>query len=234
MYLKRGILALALLCAGSAYASTDTAQTAQQRLQIKIDELLKKRHGMGDDVNLVQVATILTPAAKLAAICESPVLSIIGNDKRLIGKRSVLAKCETHKHFVQIQVSAQGTWWVAKEDLPAGHVIEISDIEPQSGTLDQQATKLVFNANQIVGQTTSRAIHAGNPVLDNQLHQQWQLRAGQTVEILAAGEGFNIRSQGKALSNAAVNDTLKVQTRSGQTVSGKVNAQGEVVIYLRQ
>ena len=92
---------------------------------------------------------------------------------------------------------------------------------------------LIFNPDRIIGQTLTRAVTAGQPVRSNQLRQQWRLRAGQQVEIVATGEGFSVRSQGKALSNAAVNDTLKVQTRSGQTVSGRVNAEGQIELSLQ-
>ncbi len=226
------ILLLTLVGIMPAKASTDTAQTNQQRLQIKIDELLKQRHGLGDNTDLVQFATILTSADKLADICEKPVLSIAGNDKRLTGKRSVIATCGKRKRFVQIEVNAKGTWWVAKHELPAGQVIEASDIEPHTGTLEHQPAIPIFNASQIIGQTTTRTIQAGDAVLDNQLRQQWRVRAGQIVDILATGSGFRIRSQGKALNNAAVNGTLRVQTRNRQTVTGQVNTRGEVEINL--
>jgi len=74
----------------------------------------------------------------------------------------------------------------------------------------------------------------GKPVLQNQLRQQWRLRAGQTVELVMSGPGFFIRSQGKALNNAAVDDTLRVKTTSGRNVTGKVGRDGAVTIFSEQ
>ncbi|VTT27978.1 flagellar basal body P-ring biosynthesis protein FlgA [Klebsiella pneumoniae] len=108
------------------------------------------------------------------------------------------------------------------------------DIEPFTGSLEHQPDGIIFDAAEIIGQTTTRAIAAGSPLRQNQLRQHWRLRNGQTVDIVAQGKGFRIRSAGKALANAAVDDMLKVQTRSGQTVSGKVTADGQVVIFLQE
>ena len=42
----------------------------------------------------------------------------------------------------------------------------------------------MFEARDIVGQRLLRPLSAGKPVLQNQLRQQWRLRAGQTVELV--------------------------------------------------
>lgn len=49
-----------------------------------------------------------------------------------------------------------------------------------------------------------------------------------------SGPGFFIRSQGKALNNAAVDDTLRVKTTGGRNVTGKVGRDGAVTIFLEQ
>ena len=85
-----------------------------------------------------------------------------------------------------------------------------------------------------MGQRLTRAVVAGKPLLENQLRQQWRLRAGQTVDLVTTGSGFRIRSQGKALNNAAVDETLKVKTAGGRTVSGKVDSSGQVIIISQQ
>ncbi len=230
MFLFSRFLMLMLCLSAPLYASTHTAKDSGQLLRVKIEALLKKR---SPESEVVQSATLLTPAKQLMAICPNPVLSLAGNDPRLTGKRSVVAQCESRRFFIQIQVSARGTWWVAKNNLPAGSVVQPGDIEPHTGSVEHQPVGLIFNPDRIIGQTLTRAVTAGQPVRSNQLRQQWRLRAGQQVEIVATGEGFSVRSQGKALSNAAVNDTLKVQTRSGQTVSGRVNAEGQIELSLQ-
>lgn len=216
-----------LLCSASAGASVPSDQMAKQRLLLKLDALIQQPESNGE---VVRTVALLATPAQLAAVCENPELSLVGRDSRLTGKRTVLAQCGARRHFLPVRISAQGTWWVATQSLPGGAIVQRSDIEPVTGSLDNQPGGLIFNADQIIGQRLTRAIDAGKPLLENQLRQQWRLRAGQTVDLVTAGSGFRIRSQGKALNNAAVNDVLKVKTAGGRTVSGKVAADGQVMI----
>lgn len=217
----------ALLCSAPAAASVP----AQQRLMLKLDALVQQPE---DGSDIVRNVTLLTPPAQLAAVCDNPELSLVGRNSRLTGKRTVLAQCGTRRHFLQVRISAQGTWWVASLSLPGGAIVQRSDIEPVTGSLDHQPGGLIFNADEIIGQRLTRAIDAGKPLLENQLRQKWRLRAGQTVDLVTTGSGFRIRSQGKALNNAAVDDLLKVKTAGGRTVSGKVGADGQVMIISQQ
>lgn len=219
------------LCSASAAASVPSDQTAKQRLMLKLDELIKQPEN-GSEV--VRTATLLATPAQLAAVCDNPELSLVGRDSRLTGKRTVLAQCGARRHFLPVRISAQGTWWVASQSLPGGAIIQRSDIEPVTGSLDHQPGGLIFSAEEIIGQRLTRAVDAGKPLLENQLRQQWRLRAGQTVDLVTTGSGFRIRSQGKALNNAAVDDLLKVKTAGGRTVSGKVDADGQVMIISQQ
>ncbi|HGE6930539.1 TPA: flagellar basal body P-ring formation chaperone FlgA [Enterobacter cloacae] len=221
----------ALLCSASATASMPSDQTAKQRLMLKLDALIKQPENGGE---IVRTATLLATPAQLAAVCDNPELSLVGRDSRLTGKRTVLAQCGARRHFLPVRISAQGTWWVASQSLPGGAIVQRSDIEPVTDALDNQPSGLIFNANEIIGQRLTRAIDAGKPLLENQLRQQWRLRAGQTVDLVTTGSGFRIRSQGKALNNAAVDDVLKVKTAGGRTVSGKVGADGQVMIISQQ
>ena len=220
-----------LLCSASAGASVPSDQTAKQRLLLKLDALIQQPESNGE---VVRTVALLATPAQLAGVCENPELSLVGRDSRLTGKRTVLAQCGARRHFLPVRISAQGTWWVASQSLPGGAIVQRSDIEPVTGSLDNQPGGLIFSADEIIGQRLTRAIDAGKPLLENQLRQQWRLRAGQTVDLVTAGSGFRIRSQGKALNNAAVDDVLKVKTVGGRTVSGKVGADGQVIIISQQ
>lgn len=64
------------------------------------------------------------------------------------------------------------------------------------------------------------------------LRRLWIIKAGQDVQVLAQGEGFNVNSNGKAMNNAAIQDTVRVRMASGQIVSGTVADDGTVRIML--
>ncbi len=226
------IFALATLTLAIYSSALHATPDSEQSLQQHINALLQTPAGQPGSV--VRTAKLLATPQQIAALCSAPELSLIGQDLRLTGKRTVLARCGARKHYLPIRISAVGTWWIASRSLSSGTLIQPQDIQPLSGNLDGQPGGLLFDPAAAIGQRLTRAVAAGKPLLENQLRQQWMLRSGQTVDLVTQGGGFRIRSQGKALSNAAVDDTLRVQTRSGQTVRGKVAANGQVMIFLQQ
>lgn len=225
------IAALTLVCSAPLFASVPAGPSAEQRLVVKINALFQMPASQSDVVRTVE---LLATPPQIAAVCDAPVLSLAGHDTRLTGKRTVVARCGVRKHYLPVRVSAEGTWWIASQSLPGGAIVQRGDIEPVTGSLDGQPAGLLFSPEEIIGQRLTRAVTAGKPLLQNQLRQQWRLHAGQTVDLVTSGDGFRIRGQGKALGNAAINEMLKVQTANGQTVSGKVAADGQVLIFLRQ
>ncbi|GAB7259890.1 hypothetical protein DaDZ19_15570 [Dickeya ananatis] len=56
------------------------------------------------------------------------------------------------------------------------------------------------------------------------------IRAGQNVQILAQGDGFSVRSEGKAMNNAASGQQARARTASGQVVSGIASGDGIILI----
>ena len=224
--------ALLLACfSAPLLASVASQPSAEQQLLVKLDALVALPPSAG---NVVRTVELLASPAQIEALCDTPQLTLNGHETRLTGKRTVTARCGARKHYLPIRINAEGTWWVTRHALASGAVVQHQDIEPMTGALASLPPGLVFDAAAIVGQRVTRNVAAGKPLMENQLRQQWRLRAGDTVDLITAGAGFRIRSQGKALNNAAVNDMLRVRVSNGQTVSGKVAADGQVMIFLQQ
>lgn len=227
-----GVITLLLMGYSLAVKASDASEAiTKQRLQFSVDALLMLPHQEGD---VVRTAVLHTTPQQLAALCDTPALSLAGKDTRLTGRRTLVARCGARKHFFPLRIKAEGTWWVARNTLPAGTVIQPDDIVPYRGNLESQPAGVQFIANAIIGQYLIRPVEAGQPLLQNQLRQQRLLRAGQTVVMVTSGEGFLIRRKGKVLTHASVNDTVKVQTANGKTVTGKVMADGQVQVPLTQ
>jgi len=187
-----------------------------------------------EDDAIIRSVTVLTPPGQLAELCATPRLSVSGNNSRIAGNRSVIAQCGNQKKFIQVKIQAEGSWWTASRALKAGSLIRAADIALQSGAMDRLPPGLISHKEDIIGQVTTRAINAGQPVLESHLRKRWKVLAGQEVEVLAAGEGFQIRTSGKALDNAALDETLRIKTRSGQVISGKATAEGKVSIFIKE
>lgn len=195
-------------------------------LEDQLTELVNR----GSDKSLTRTVTLLTPEKQLALLCENPVLSLSGNDSRLAGNRSVIAQCGNERKFLQIRIKAEGRWWVASRAIAVGATIGTEDIKQQTGSMDRLPPGILLNSDAIVGRVATRAISAGQPLQTHQLRQAWTILAGEKVDILLEGNGFRIRTQGKAIENAAVNENIRVKTSSGHTLTGKVLSPGKVSV----
>lgn len=222
----------AMLFGALTLSASATPPTAQQ-LTAQLSTLLNKQQPGGADFPVVRSVKILTPTDKLERLCARPVLALAGSDTRLTGNRSIAARCGTERAFIQIAVQAEGSWWSTVAPLKAGATLSLADIQRHQGSLDHLPVGLLFAPNEIVGRVTTRNIAAGAPVTENMLRKQWRVRAGQDVEVIAIGNGFTVRAQGKALDNAAINEKLRVSMRTRQVTTGVVTAEGAILIDLK-
>ncbi len=214
--------------------SVAAAQSTNEPLNRQITALVNAHNESPSDAAISRSIKILTPAEQLTTLCADPELSIAGNNQRLTGNKSVIAQCGNKRKFIQITVQAQGTWWTAARALKPGTVIRTEDITPHTGSLERLPAGLIFSQENIVGQTATRSINKGQPVVESQLRKGWAVVSGQEVDILAAGEGFQIRIKGKALDSAAPGQSARISTKSGQIVTGTVAPDGKVHINLKE
>lgn len=212
-----------LMCCG---LSLTPALAASTGLQNQITSLLTANNE-GQNQPTLQV-TLLTPETKLAKLCDTPDLRLIGHPARLTGNRSVAARCGNKQQFIQIKVNATGRYWVVARQLSAGQVITGDDIRPMEGALDKLPAGLLFDAENIIGSTPTRTLHPGQPFTANQLRHRWAVLATQEVDIVAPGEGFMVHARGKALNNGGLNDRVRVQTRNGQILTAIVTGDQRV------
>ena len=218
-----------VLLYGKLFLIPNDAHAESNKLASKITELLNK----DSDSKVTRSVTILTPANQLAEMCSDPILSVSGNDARLTGNRSVIAQCDSSKKFIQIKIEAEGTWWVTNRALKPGTPIQADALKQRSGSMARLPAGVILNKDDIVGQVAKGMIGANQPFVESKLRKRWTIVAGQNVELLASGPGFNIRSRGKAIDNAAQGDTLRVKTNLGQIVSGKAVSEGKVSIFIK-
>jgi len=208
--------------------------TEKEGLAQNITALIIAHRQLPSEANVVQHVKILSAPAQLATLCSDPELSIAGNNDRLTGNKSIIARCGNRKKFIQVNVSAEGGWWSAVRTIKPGSVVQEKDIIARTGSLDRLPADLLFSKESIVGNTATRTISSGQAVTQSQLRRPWAAVTGQLVEILAQGNGFQIRTRGKALNNAAANKPLRVATHGGQIVSGILSADGVVTINLKE
>lgn len=181
--------------------------------------------------NMTRHAVLLTPSEKLTSLCAEPHLSLSGS-QRLTGNRTVVARCGNKKHFLQIRIEAEGTWWLAARNMKTGSVLSREDVVSRHGSLANLPAGVVMNIDHIHGAVLTRPARAGQPLMENQLRQRWRVHRGEEIDVIAYGRGFHIMTRGKALDNAVVHGAVRVRMKNGQLVKGSVNKDGSVRINL--
>ncbi|WLI76348.1 flagellar basal body P-ring formation chaperone FlgA [Kosakonia sp. H02] len=222
-------LFLVLCCALLSLAQAAEPDSAP--LQTRIANLLAADNDAQENQPTLHIR-IVTPQAKLAGLCPAPDLRLSGHPVRLTGNRSVIAKCGNKQQFIQIKVSATGQYWIAAHTLTPGQVVREGDIQAVTGELDKLPAGLLLDVRKIIGSTPTRIIRPGQPLSDNQLRRRWAVVANRDVEIVAPGDGFLIHAKGKALDNAAQDESVRIRTRTGRVVTATVVAEGTVSINL--
>ena len=98
-------------------------------------------------------------------------------------------------------------------------------------TITSATDAVIMDPQQAIGMELIRPASAGSPLRHSQLRPPQLISRGQTVTLIAGGEGLQVTMQGRAMANAAAGDRLLVTNlASGRRVEGIVNADGSVRI----
>lgn len=98
--------------------------------------------------------------------------------------------------------------WVAREDLPGGHVIGIDDIEPLLLPIRVGARTPIPCSEAIEGLEVMRTIRAGQPILRDILNQPKCALRGDLINVTAARESLRVTLQAKALSYGRLGERI--------------------------
>ncbi|MCY0386018.1 flagellar basal body P-ring formation chaperone FlgA [Robbsia sp. Bb-Pol-6] len=154
---------------------------------------------------------------------------------RLWGRAMVGVRCNGERPwtiYLQARIGVIGDYFVAARTLNVGDTIGAQDLEPRHGDLTALPATLVTNPSQVVGAITNNAVTAGFPLRSDMVHAALAIRYGQQVRVVARGDGFAVSSEGSALANAAVGQSVRVRTASGTVISGIAQADTSVEVSM--
>ena len=163
---------------------------------------------------------------------------------QLLGKTSVGVRCTSSPRkdesttsqprtngwsiFVPVQITVNLNLLASARQLPPGHTLQENDLASQA--TESSRTEGFTNPQQVVGKVLRYGIAAGQVLRKDMLRQPYSVKQGQVVQIAVQGNGFSIRSEGVALSNAGEGQTVQIRVGSGRVVSGVARAGGLVEI----
>ncbi|QKJ86755.1 Flagellar basal-body P-ring formation protein FlgA [Paramixta manurensis] len=200
---------------------------AASDLTSQLSQFFKTRdpqHAVGMNV------VVRTPASQWPA-CEMPQFSLPGNS-RLWGNMSVAANCGQNRRYLQVEVQVTGEYVVAVRQISRGTALTATDMQLRRGRLDTLPAQVMLDPQQALDAVSVRDIQPDQPIILSMLRRPWRVKAGQNVMVVAQGDGFNASGEGRALNNATAMQAVRVRMGNGQIVSGKVDADGNILITL--
>jgi len=152
---------------------------------------------------------------------------------RLWGNSTVGVRCvggTTWTVYVPVTVRVIASYLVTARPLGQGQTIAAIDLAMLNGDLTQLPAGIVTDPRQATGRMLAISVTAGQPLRQDMLRMPLAVQQGQTVRLMTTGHGFQVTAEGRAVNNAADGQLAKVQTASGQTVSGIAHANSVVEV----
>ncbi|HTJ91839.1 MAG TPA: flagellar basal body P-ring formation chaperone FlgA [Pararobbsia sp.] len=151
----------------------------------------------------------------------------------LWGRTTVGVRCIADKpwtFYVVARISVKATYYVAAREILPGDVIQAGDLLPRDGDLAVMPRAIVTDPSQAIGAVAQMRITPGLPLRSDVIRSTSAIQLGQTVKVVAEGNGFSISVDGSAMNNASPGQQVRVKTDSGQLVVGTAIGRGVVQI----
>lgn len=152
---------------------------------------------------------------------------------RLWGRTTIGVRCAGEKPwtlYLQARIAIQATYYLAAHQIEPGAVVRADDLLARDGDLSNLPRAVITDPSQAVGATATMRISAGMPLRQDLLKSASAVTIGQTVRVVAQGEGFSISSEGSVMNNATPGQQVRVKMDGGQIISGIVKDGGTVQV----
>lgn len=173
----------------------------------------------------------IDPRLQLPA-CDTPE-AFLPAGSRLWGNSTVGVRCQSATPwtvYVPVSVRIMAQTAVATRPLSAGQTVNQADVAMQSSDLSQLPPGVIMDPALAIGKTVIIGAATGQAFRHDMLRAPQVIQQGQTVKLMAKGNGFQVTSEGKALANATLGQVVSVRTQSGQVISGIAKQNGVVEV----
>jgi len=176
-------------------------------------------------------------AATRLAHCSQPVRPSVGPGGQMHDRVLVELSCPGAPPWhIYVPVRVVGTTQVtlAAHAIVAGSVLTVNDLRTEQRDISTLPPGYMDDPTATVGLTASRPIASGAVITNQVLLGAKAVERGQTVTLVADAGGMSVSMQGRALTDALVNQRVKVENlSSGKVVEGIARSQQVVEIILQ-
>lgn len=171
------------------------------------------------------------PRLDLAA-CAAP-QAFMPTGSRVWGKTTVGIRCTVPTPwtvYIQAKITVVAGYIVAAAPLAQGQIVSASDLATMQGDLTALPTGIITDAAQAIGRTAILSLQAGTALRQDSLRSPLAVQQGQTVRLVSVGPGFQVSSEGQALTSAGEGQLVQARTQAGQMIRGIAKAGGVIEV----
>lgn len=235
---RRAWAALPLLAAGLGVAwagETPPPRGVDADLARQVRELAQAASrtavpGMRVEIELGE----LDPRLKLAP-CQQ-VEPYLPSGTRLWGKARIGLRClqgaTRWNVYLPVTVQVFAPTLVATRALAAGSMLAAEDFALTEADIAADPSPAIRMPALAVGRTLGRPLAAGEPLHQRDLRARQWFAAGETVRVVAQGNGYSVAGEALAMSPGIEGQAVRIRTESGRILSGVAVAERQVEIAL--
>lgn len=166
--------------------------------------------------------------------CDQP-LETYDSPNGLSGGRGVVGvRCNGSKPwklYVPVKVALIESVVVSRRPLVRGQTLRAADVMLSEMDVSRLRKAYFTRIDDVVGLRSKRSVSAGSTLHAGLLKREKLVKRGSQVEIVAAGDGLDVRMQGKAMADGGRGDRIKVKNlNSGRIVTGTVAGPGVIQV----
>lgn len=155
---------------------------------------------------------------------------------RLWGKARIGLRCKVGPTpwnvYLPVTVKVWGRALVTPAGASAGSVLTSADLAEAEVDLAEEFTPAVVDTRLAIGRVLAQNLKPGQTLRQAHLKiRQWFV-AGDTVKVIASGDGFSLESEAQALSNGVEGQPARVRTESGHVLTGLPSGERRIEVSL--
>lgn len=231
---SRAVVAMLILSLSSGVQAASHQWQPTDEIAAAAEEYLQTRMGAKASRTTVQAGAL--DSRHLLARCNKPIEAFLRRGTKISARTIVGVRCEGAKPwkvYVPVNVIVTDTVLVAARTLPRGHLLSEDDLVAEKRDVSRLVSGYVSRKEDLVGQRLKSQLLAGRILAPKLLQADIAIRRGQSVTLIIKSGGINIQMSGKALTDGAISQRIRVEnTNSGRVVEGIVRSREHVEVLL--
>ncbi|MCB1666975.1 MAG: flagellar basal body P-ring formation chaperone FlgA [Porticoccaceae bacterium] len=225
-------LLFATLASGPGFADDDPQHSLIAIVDVAIHAT--KTHAQQMGYKNVAVETRPLDNRLQLPLCSEPLTTSLPGSGSALGAISVGVRCAGLKPwtiYVRTEVSALESIPVLARPLSRHSIISKDDLKLITRPLQSSKKNTLVDTDEIIGQELTRSLPAGSELRPVHLRAPKIIKRGQQVTVKMNLSSLEVRSQGKALNDAAAGEAVTVTNlNSGKKVRGIALPDGSVIV----